>query len=71
MCRAFYSCEGYTNYGILPTPIMADDADGANPNDEDIFIYTTGSIVPRDVVRARVHPSVTVIPVNAFICRKP
>ena len=49
---------------------MADDADVANPNDEDIFIYTTGSIVPRDVVRARVHPSVTVIPANAFICRK-
>ena len=47
-------------------------ADGAgNPNDEDIFIYTTGSIVPRDVVRCRVHPSVTTLPADVFFtCRE-
>ena len=47
---------------------MADDANGANhPDDADnVFIYTTGSIVPCDVVRVRVHPSITVIPANAF-----
>ena len=49
---------------------MADDADGANPDDADnVFIYTTGSIVPYDVVRARVHPSVTVLPQEAFYNR--
>ena len=46
---------------------MAEDADGANPDDEVVFVYTAGSIVPRDVVRARVHPSITVIPENAFV----
>ena len=49
----------------------AEDADGANPDDDDVFVYTTGSIVPRDVVRVRVHPSVTVIPREAFmLCEK-
>ena len=47
---------------------MADvHAYSANPDDEDVFVYTTGSIVPNDVVRARVHPSVTVIPFEAFV----
>ena len=50
---------------------MADDADGANPDDADVFVYTTGSIIPDEVVRARVHPSITVIPQKAFMyCRK-
>ena len=51
---------------------MADDADGANPDDADnVFIYTTGSVVPRDVVRVQVHPSITVIPHEAFRnCRR-
>ena len=46
---------------------MADDANGTNPDDADnVFIYTAGSIVPDDVVRVRVHPSITVIPREAF-----
>ena len=51
---------------------MADDADGANPDDADnVFIYTTGSVVPNDVVRVQVHPSITVIPHEAFRnCRR-
>ena len=51
---------------------MADGADDANhPNADDVFIYTTGSIVPRDVVRVRVHPSVTDISEKAFMnCHK-
>ena len=50
---------------------MADGADDANhPNADDVFTYTTGSIVPDDVVRVRVHPSVTVIPANAFMDRR-
>ena len=44
---------------------------GANPDDDDVFVYTTGSIVPNDIVRARVHPSVTIIPREAFMnCNK-
>ncbi len=35
--------------------------------DDLVFVYTgEGCIVPRDVVRARVHPSVSVIPDEAF-----
>ena len=44
-------------------------ADGANNPDnvEEAFVYTGGDmIVPRDVVRCRVHPSVTIIPFNSF-----
>ena len=38
-----------------------------NPNNEEVFVYMGGDmIVPRDVVRVRVHPSVTVIPNDAF-----
>ena len=40
--------------------------DEANNHDSELFVYTEGAEVPRDLVRARVHPSVTVIPVNAF-----
>ena len=36
----------------------------------DVFIYTEGAVVPDDVVRVRVHPSVTVIPERAFDYRK-
>ena len=32
----------------------------------EVFVYTAGAIVPMDVVRARVHPSVTAIPDEAF-----
>ena len=41
-------------------------------NEEDIFVYMGGDmIVPRDVVRCRVHPSVTVITAMAFFnCMK-
>lgn len=38
--------------------------------DEDVFVYTEGALVPRDVVRVRVHPSVTVIPHKAFDYRR-
>ena len=41
-----------------------------NNNDADIFVYTEGAIVPRDVVRARIDPSVTLIPPRAFSERK-
>ena len=45
---------------------MADD----NNNDDGVFIYTEGVIVPHDVVRVRVHPSVTVIFEQAFYKRE-
>ena len=32
----------------------------------EVFVYTEGVVVPHDVVRVRVHPSVTIIPENAF-----
>ena len=41
---------------------MADEAS----NNAEVFMYTEGVSVPHDVVRARVHPSVTVIPSKAF-----
>jgi len=41
---------------------MADD----NNNDDGVFVYTQGAVVPHDVVRVRIHPSVTVIPEEAF-----
>ena len=38
-----------------------------NPNSEEVFVYMGGDmVVPQDVVRVRVHPSVTVIPDDAF-----
>jgi len=40
---------------------MAED----NSNTE-VFVYTEGAVVPHDVVRVRVHPSVTIIPEDAF-----
>ena len=48
--------------------IMADEDEviSANNNDE-VFEYMGGDmVVPDDVVRAQVHPSVTVIPEKAF-----
>ena len=44
---------------------MADD----NNNNDGLFVYTEGVIVPYDVVRVRVHPSVTIIPEGAFYRR--
>ena len=41
---------------------MADEAS----NDVEVFVYTEGVAVPHDVVRVRVHPSVTVIPLCTF-----
>ena len=39
--------------------------------DSDVFIYTEGVEVPRDISHARIHPSVTIIPEKAFSdCRK-
>jgi hypothetical protein len=44
----------------------------SNANDSEVFIYTGngGERVPDDVVRVRVDPSVTSIPVCAFYERK-
>ena len=44
-------------------------AEEDNINSE-VFIYTEGAVVPRDVVRVRVHPSVTIIPEHAFYNRR-
>lgn len=41
-------------------------ADDSSTNNAEVFVYTEGVQVPRDLVRVRVHPSVTVIPENAF-----
>ena len=41
---------------------MAEDSN----NNTDVFVYTEGLVVPRHVVRVRVHPSVTAIPERAF-----
>ena len=35
-------------------------------NNAEVFVYIEGVVVPDDVVRVRVHPSVTVIPEGAF-----
>ena len=42
----------------------------AEESNVDVFVYTEGALVPEDVVRVRVHPSVTVIPGNAFYMRQ-
>jgi len=47
---------------------MADDS--SSNNNAEVFVYTEGIEVPQDVVRVRVHPSVTVIPEFAFKGRK-
>lgn len=44
---------------------MADEGN-ANNNNTEVFVYTEGAVVPQDVVRVRVDPSVTVISRNAF-----
>ena len=41
---------------------MADE----NSNSIEAFVYTEGAAVPDDVVRVRVHPSVTRIRTGAF-----
>ena len=41
-------------------------ADNNSTNNAGVFVYTEGMIVPRNVIRVRVHPSVTVIPEKAF-----
>jgi len=41
-------------------------AEDSNNNNDGVFIYTEGVEVPMNVVRVRVHPSVTVIPEKAF-----
>ena len=38
----------------------------ADESNTEVFVYTEGIEVPQDVVRVRVHPSVTVIPDRAF-----
>ena len=42
----------------------------ADESNTEVFVYTEGISVPQDVVRVRVHPSVTVIPEGAFYERK-
>ena len=46
---------------------MAEDSSSTNT---DVFIYTEGSVVPQDVVRVRVHPSVIRIPEHLFYEQK-
>lgn len=38
----------------------------AEESSTEVFVYTEGVIVPDDVVRVRIHPSVTVIPAGLF-----
>ena len=45
-------------------------ADDSTNNNDGVFVYTEGAEVPRDVVRVRVHPSVTAIPELAFFKRQ-
>lgn len=42
-----------------------DEGNNINNNTE-VFVYTEGVVVPHDVVRVQVHPSVTIIPEGAF-----
>ena len=44
--------------------------DEDNNNNTEVFIYTEGVEVPDDILRVRVHPSVTAIPREAFYCRR-
>ena len=48
---------------------MADNENESNAGDEEVFVYMGGDnvVVPQDAVRVRIHPSVTVIPEEAFI----
>jgi len=41
-------------------------AEDSNNNNDGVFVYTQGVVVPDNVVRVRFHPSVTVIPRRAF-----
>ena len=46
---------------------MANEEEVISANNDDVFEYMGGDmVVPNDVVRAQVHPSVTVIPAMAF-----
>ena len=40
-------------------------AEESSSNSE-VFVYTEGAVVPEDVVRVSVHPSITIIPEEAF-----
>ena len=42
----------------------------AEESNTEVFIYTEGAVVPEDVVRVRVHPSITKIPEEAFYKRQ-
>jgi hypothetical protein len=44
----------------------------SNSTDAEVFVYTgeVGAVVPQDVVRVRVDPSVTLIPARAFLYHK-
>jgi hypothetical protein len=45
---------------------------GSNANDAEVFIYTGegGAVVPHDVIRVRVDPSIPSIPAKAFFKSK-
>ena len=45
---------------------MAEDSN----NNTEVFVYAEGSVVPEDVVRVRVHPTVTAIPEHTFQWRR-
>ena len=36
----------------------------------EVFVYTQGVVVPEDIVRVLVHPSITIIPEEAFYKRQ-
>jgi len=55
----------YTTHlaSTIHTPYLNHMADlYSSTNTNGVFVYTEGAAVPLDVVRARVHPSVTIIP---------
>ena len=51
--------------------ISANNNYNNNDDDDEVFVYMGGDmVVPRDVVHARVHPSVTIISTDGFMQRK-
>ena len=45
-------------------------ADDSSTNNTEVFVYNEGAVVPEDVVRVRVHPSITKISNELFKERK-
>jgi len=49
-----------------PIPTSLKMTDLYSTNNTEVFVYTEGAAVPRDVVHVRVHPTVSEIPAEAF-----